>query len=138
MLAAAVGLRNIAGGMTSWREDKLAVERVERMTVPQVHELWTDEARRPQVLDVREDGEWDVGHIPGSVHEPYHDIHDIPDGIDPSRPAAVICGSGQRAAVAASLLQRYGAEHVIHVVEGGVPTWKRGGWPTEQPETARA
>src|SRR4051795_1694573 len=67
-LAAAVGLRNIAGylagGMTSWREDKLDVDRVERMTVPEVHELWTDDARRPQVLDVREHSEWDAGHIP--------------------------------------------------------------------------
>ena len=28
-----------------------------------------------QVLDVRERDEWDAGHIPGSVHTPYHDIH---------------------------------------------------------------
>ena len=141
-LAAAVGLRNIggylAGGMTSWREDKLDVDRVERMTVPEVHELWADEARRPQVLDVREDSEWNAGHIPGSVHQPYHDIHDIPDGIDPAQPVAVMCGSGQRAAVAASLLQRHGAKQVIHVVEGGMPKWTREGWPTEQPETAKA
>ena len=27
-----------------------------------------------QVLDVREQREWDAGHIPGSVHTPYHDI----------------------------------------------------------------
>ena len=33
----------------------------------------------------------------------------------------MICGSGQRAATAASLVQRYGAQHVIHVVDGGVP-----------------
>ena len=90
------------------------------------------------MLDVREDSEWDAGHIPGSVHQPYHDIGDIPDGIDPAQPVAVMCGSGQRAAVAASLLQRHGAKQVIHVVEGGVPKWKREGWPTEQPAAARA
>jgi rhodanese-related sulfurtransferase len=33
----------------------------------------------------------------------------------------VICASGQRAAVAASLVARAGAERVIHVVDGGVP-----------------
>ena len=141
-LAAAVGLRTIAGylagGMTSWREDKLPVDRVARMSVPEVHERWQDEHRRPQILDVREQDEWDAGHIPGSVHEPYHDIDDIPDGIDPGRPVAVMCGSGQRAAVAASLLKRHGANEVIHVVEGGVPLWTREGWPTEQPASARA
>ncbi len=84
-----------------------------------------------QVLDVRERDEWDAGHIPGSVFEPYHDIDGVPDGIDPARPVAVICGSGQRSAVAASLLKRYGVERPIHVVEGGVPLWKRCGWPVE-------
>ena len=139
-LAGAVGLRNIAGylagGMTSWREDKLDVDRVERMTVPELHDRWERDGDGLQVLDVREQSEWDDGYIPGSVHEPYHDIHGIPDGIDPAKPVAVICGSGQRSAVAASLLQRFGAEQVIHVVEGGVPLWKREGWPTEQPEKA--
>jgi len=137
-LAGAVGLRNIAGylagGMTSWREEKLDVERVERMTVPELHERWQRDADGLQILDVRERGEWDSGHIPGSVFEPYHDIADVPDGIDRSKPVAAICGSGQRSAVAASLLQRYGAEQVIHVVEGGVPLWKRQGWPIDQPQ----
>jgi rhodanese-related sulfurtransferase len=42
-----------------------------------------------------------------------------------------MCGSGQRAAVGASLLRRQGAREVIHVVEGGVPRWAREGWPIE-------
>ena len=45
--------------------------------------------------------------------------------IDPGRPIAVLCASGQRAATAASLLQRFGAEQVIHVAGGGVPAWGR-------------
>jgi hydroxyacylglutathione hydrolase len=35
----------------------------------------------------------------------------------------VICASGQRAGTAASLLQRHGADDVLHVVGGGVPRW---------------
>jgi rhodanese-related sulfurtransferase len=42
---------------------------------------------------------------------------------------AVICASGQRAAVGASLVQRYGGREVLHVVDGGVPAWARQGWP---------
>jgi rhodanese-related sulfurtransferase len=130
-LAGAVGLRTIggylAGGMTAWREERLEVAHVPRMTVPELHEQ-VDEV---QVLDVRERSEWDEGRIPGSVHIPYHDIDGIPEGIDGSRPIAAICGSGQRSAVAASLLQRAGAREVIHVVDGGVGTWARSGWPIE-------
>ncbi len=48
-------------------------------------------------------------------------------------PLAVICASGQRAAVAASLAQRHGAEDVWHVVDGGVGTWGRSGFELERP-----
>jgi rhodanese-related sulfurtransferase len=106
------------------------------MTVPELHERWQRDGDGIQVLDVRERSEWDSGYIPGSVHEPYHDIRDVPDGIDLTQPVAVICGSGQRSAVAASLLQAFGGRKVIHVVEGGVPLWTREGWPTELPERA--
>jgi rhodanese-related sulfurtransferase len=134
VLAASVGVTNVAGylagGMTSWREDQRAVGRTARMTVAELHERW-ERGDGPQVLDVRERDEWDRGRIPGSVHRPYHDIDAVPPGIDPDRPVAVICGSGQRSAVAASLLRREGAHEVIHVVEGGVPMWQRNGWPIE-------
>jgi hydroxyacylglutathione hydrolase len=133
-LAAAVGITNVAGildgGMTSWREERRGTDRVARMTVPELHERWTAEGI--QVLDVRDRGEWDAGHLPGSVFTPYHDIATIPDGIDPAAPVAVICGSGQRSAVGASLLQRHGARDVVHVVDGGVPGWAREGWPVER------
>jgi hydroxyacylglutathione hydrolase len=135
-LAGAVGLRNIggflAGGMTSWREDRLDVDGVERLTVPELHERWADGNGGLQVLDVREQGEWDAGHISGSLHVPYHDIRALPQELDPEASVAVICGSGQRSAVGASLLQRFGARDVIHVVDGGVPRWEREGWPVER------
>ena len=85
-----------------------------------------------QILDVRERSEWEAGHIPGSVIVPWHDIRELPDELDPSKPIAVVCASGQRAAVAASLLTRSGATNVIHVIDGGVPKWKRLGLPIEQ------
>jgi hydroxyacylglutathione hydrolase len=130
-LAAAVGVERVAGylhgGMTAWREERRDVERTPRITVDELH------ARRDelQVLDVRERDEYEEAHIPGSVLTPYHDLREIPDGIDPERPVAVICASGQRAAVGASLLRRHGAREVWHVVDGGVPAWRRAGYPVE-------
>jgi hydroxyacylglutathione hydrolase len=126
VLAASVAITRIAGylagGMTSWREERLPVERIERITVPELR----DRAEELQILDVREQSEWDAGHIPGSVHTPYHDIHAIPEGLDPGRPVAVICSSGQRSAPAASLLRRHGVREVLHVVDGGVPAYIEG------------
>jgi hydroxyacylglutathione hydrolase len=76
---------------------------------------------------VREQHEWDDGHVPGSVFLPWHDIDGIPSGLDPERPIAVICAAGGRAATAASLLEHHGARHVIHVIDGGVPALARRG-----------
>jgi len=137
-LAAAVGIRNIAGylagGMTSWREEKRPTRSVERIDVDELRE------RRDslQILDVREQSEWDAGHIPGSVFAPYHDLADLPDGIDPALPVAVICSSGQRSALGASVLQRRGVETVLHVADGGVGTWGKKGWPIESSESVGA
>jgi glyoxylase-like metal-dependent hydrolase (beta-lactamase superfamily II)/rhodanese-related sulfurtransferase len=132
-LAAAVGIGNLggflAGGMTSWRAEERDVDRIERIDVPALAARNGDGV---QILDVREQGEWDAGHIPGSVHMPYHDIHELPPGIDPGRPVATICASGQRSAVGASLLQRFGATEVLHVVNGGVGTWERLGHDVER------
>ncbi len=128
-LAAAVGVFRIAGylagGMTSWWEERLPTASIERITIPELHERIDD----LQVLDVRERDEWEAGHIPGSLYTPYHDLNDLPADLDPDRPVAVICASGQRAAVGASLIQRHGARAVLHVVDGGVPDWGRRGWP---------
>jgi rhodanese-related sulfurtransferase len=84
------------------------------------------------VLDVREQKEWDEARIPGSSHLPYHDIQDVPAWLDGERAIAVICASGQRSAVGASLLKAHGALEVIHVVDGGVPRWERLGFPIER------
>jgi rhodanese-related sulfurtransferase len=131
-LAVAVGIRRFAGflggGMTSWRQEKRPVERIDRLPLSELPERAGD----VQILDVRERSEWDEGHIPGSAFLPWHDIEAVPDGLDPGRPIAIVCASGQRAAVAASLVKRSGAEHVIHVIDGGVPAWAELGQPLER------
>lgn len=136
MLALAVGIRRLggylAGGMTEWRRERRPVADIERLDVERLPERARAE---PQLalLDVREREEYHEGFIPGSLFEPWHDIHDLPSGLDPERPVAVLCASGQRAAVASSLLQRFGARRVIHVVNGGVPKWGELGQPIERP-----
>ena len=124
-LAASVGVRGVAGflagGMTAWREERRPVARMERLAAEDLPgRLAADPGL--QVLDVRERREWDAGHLPGSVHTPYHAIDGVPQGIDPGLPVAVVCASGQRSGLGASLLLRAGAADVIHVVDGGVGT----------------
>ncbi|HEY7890584.1 MAG TPA: MBL fold metallo-hydrolase [Solirubrobacteraceae bacterium] len=131
-LACSVGITAIAGylagGMPSWHEKKRAIQQTERIDVKALRRRLDDEPHL-QVLDVRERDEWEACHIPGSVLCAYHDIDGIPVGIDARQPIAVICSSGQRSAVAASLLRRAGARRVVHVADGGVGTWGELGGP---------
>ena len=134
LLAQAVGLTRLGGflhgGMTSWREEGRPAARIERITLEQLKRRH-DEGEGIQILDVREPDEWAELHIPGSKLVPWHDIDAIPEGLEGSKPIATICGSGKRGGVAASLLRRFGAEHVIHVTDGGVPAWEALGGKVE-------
>ncbi|MEA2411275.1 MAG: hydroxyacylglutathione hydrolase [Thermoleophilaceae bacterium] len=133
-LATAVGIRKLggflAGGMTAWRAEDREIARIERLRADDLHAR-AEADPELQILDVRERDEWEDGHIPGSIHVPYHDLHELPDALDPARPVAAVCASGQRSAVAASMVARLGGTHVLHVVEGGVRTWRRAGHAIE-------
>jgi hydroxyacylglutathione hydrolase len=59
-------------------------------------------------------------------------VRAVPNGVDPAGAVAVICSSGQRSVVAASLLRRLGVQPVVHVADGGVGTWERQGNPIDR------
>lgn len=128
VLAQAVGMRKLGGylhgGMTAWRQDKLPTHAIQRVPVDELDAL-QQTTPHLQLLDVRAQPEYDAGHIPGSLLAPWHDLTRAPDGLDLAMPVAVICGSGQRAATAASLVACLGAKHVVHVTDGGVPKYGR-------------
>ena len=138
-LAVAIGMRRLAGflggGMTSWRQEQWPTDVVARVEADDLAARVLA-GERPQLLDVRDPGEWDAGHVEGSVLQTWHDITALPEGLDADEPILVICASGQRAATGASLLLRHGARHVAHVVNGGVPKLGRLGVPLEHAAAA--
>ena len=50
------------------------------------------------LLDVREDDEWDAGHVPGAVHIPLGELGARHTELGRDRPLFVICRSGNRSA----------------------------------------
>jgi hydroxyacylglutathione hydrolase len=55
-------------------------------------------------------------------------LRDVPDG---DRPLAVVCGSGYRSSVSASLLTCSGRTQVLNVL-GGMTAWNAAGYPTTE------
>jgi sulfur-carrier protein adenylyltransferase/sulfurtransferase len=102
------------------------------------------ESAEPVVVDVREQDEWDEGHIPGAVHVPRGHLESRIERLAPdtSRPVVVYCSAGNRSAFAAKTLAELGYEDVVSLA-GGFTDWKRNGFPVqlqaglEAPQRAR-
>ena len=90
------------------------------------------ESADPLLVDVREQSEWDEGHIPGAVHLPRGHLESRieREAPDPTRPIVVYCSAGNRSAFAAKTLGELGYEDVTSLA-GGFTDWKRNGFPIE-------
>jgi rhodanese-related sulfurtransferase len=91
-------------------------------------------AGEPFVLvDVREEGEFAAGHIPGAVHLGKGVIErDIEAKVpDPATPLVLYCGGGFRSALAADALQKMGYTNVTSM-DGGWRAWTEQGLPVEK------
>ena len=111
----------LEGGMAAWEQAGLPTDSFEMIDAPTLAERLRGDTR-PLVLDVRSDSEWDAGHIEGARHVHAGMIEQHLDEIPRDRPVAVICGSGFRASIAASLLKRHGLKDVSNVA-GGMTAW---------------
>ncbi|TML63193.1 MAG: MBL fold metallo-hydrolase [Actinobacteria bacterium] len=125
----AIGFRNlngfVAGGIAAWQAAGLKTESTPAIDPAELARRL--HARDVTVLDVREDDEWEEGHVEGSLHVPYHELRDgVPADLPRGEPLAVACSAGNRSSLAASLLRRAGLENVIHVTDGGVEDLLKG------------
>jgi hydroxyacylglutathione hydrolase len=100
------------GGMAAWHADGGPAEQTGLVTADRIGAC--------PVLDVRQAAEYVAGHVPGAVHV---ELGDLPARIQDAPPGAVVmCGHGERAMTAASLLQRAGHDGLA-VLAGGAPDW---------------
>ena len=109
-----------------------AKSRVKECTVDDVKQKLA-RGERFHLVDVREDSEWDAGHLPRAVHLGKGIIErDIETKI-PQKDDEIIlyCGGGFRSALAADNLQKMGYNNVISM-DGGYRGWKDAGLPVEK------
>jgi hydroxyacylglutathione hydrolase len=117
----------LAGGMSTWEAAGLPVRHLPVISVEEVREHLT--RRDPfVVLDVRQDAEWQAGHIPGAAHIEAGALAATSPAIASDRPIAVHCGHEQRAATALSVLERRGFTN-LHFISGGWGAWEKAALP---------
>jgi len=105
------------------------------VTAPLANVSVDDVAAMPQaeriVVDVRTDGEWAGGHVPGAIHIPLSELEGRMSELEAHRDVEIyaICQSGGRSARAADTLARSGFK--VHNVLGGTGAWVAAGHPVE-------
>jgi hydroxyacylglutathione hydrolase len=80
------------------------------------------------LLDIRTPEEWRTGHIPGAHHLELNYLQDHLQQLPHHHAIALLCRSGHRASLAASLLEKHGFTSVINV-RGGMQAWTQAGLP---------
>lgn len=118
----------LAGGMVAWRTSGRPSAVAAQLAAREAHRRLA--AGELDVLDVRQPAEWAAGHVAGAVFisgaEVPARLGEVPDGL----PLAVVCGSGYRSSVIASLLRARGRE-AVNIV-GGMEAWSAAGLPIER------
>ena len=118
----------LAGGVAAWAAGGGSPEAYPTTTIEALH-ADAMAGRNAYALDVREPYEWhEDGVVPGAIRIPLGDLPDRMASIPRDAPVTVMCRSGARASIAASLLDAAGVD-VRLVARGGAPDWPPAGTP---------
>ena len=115
-------------GIEAWYNEGFPIEHLDLLSI---HKLKArlEEDKDMLVLDVRGGDEWNRAHIDGSLHIYLGHLMKRLNRISKDQPLAIICNTGNRSSLGASMLYREGYKHV-HNVLGGMNAWKRAGYST--------
>lgn len=80
-----------------------------------------------QLVDVREDYEWEAGRIPGSRHVKLSSVNAVAATVDRDAPVVFVCRVGGRSTMAAHAFRRAGYD--AYSLAGGVLAWQGRGLP---------
>ena len=112
----------LEGGLDTWLKKGLKSQRIPHIAVSELQELFAKDAP-PTLIDVRNPREFAEVKIDGAINLPLNNI--IHKDFDPATitsETVVICKSGFRAGIAASLLGLHGCEN-LRILSGGMDAW---------------
>jgi hydroxyacylglutathione hydrolase len=126
---ALIGLDHVVGiagvqALDAWRRDGETFTNVPETGVAEVASRLR--AAHLTLIDVRHASEWAAGHIPDALHVPLSALPARIDSIPRDKPVVVHCQHGQRAIIAAGVLQAAGFKN-IECLRGGFAAWQAAG-----------
>lgn len=121
----------LEGGMFEWAKAGFASDHVPLLSAPELNRRITS-GNGLILLDVRSAGEFSAVHVAGALHIPAPELRTRHQELDPNRDIALVCSTGHRSSLAASLLKRQGFTRVWNVA-GGMTGFNAAGFAPECP-----
>jgi rhodanese-related sulfurtransferase len=78
------------------------------------------------VIDVRDQGEYKSGHVPGAINIPQKKLDKQIDKLDDAKGVVLYCINGRRTRLAEQTLIEHDVDNVFHL-EGGLMGWRKAG-----------
>jgi rhodanese-related sulfurtransferase len=116
----------LRGEMSSWSMKGFDTHRIDQVSAAGLHEMLTGES--PMILiDVRSRGEYQDNGIEGAVNIPAPDLRERYTELDPAMTNVLICSTGYRSSLGASILESRGFGSVVNV-SGGMSGYSAAGF----------
>jgi glyoxylase-like metal-dependent hydrolase (beta-lactamase superfamily II)/rhodanese-related sulfurtransferase len=119
------------GGMFAWSKEGLPIEHIYQIGAPELHEM-INKQRGLVLVDVRATGEFQINHIKGAMNIPAPELRWRSKELDKNKPVILICSTGHRSSLGASLLQQQGFSELYNVA-GGMTGYSAAGYAAECP-----
>jgi hydroxyacylglutathione hydrolase len=118
----------LVGSMHAWAAAGLVANHLRQLSATELHRMLSD-GEGLALADVRARGEYESEHISEAISIPVADLRTRHTEMDRSRPVALICSTGHRSSLGASILLQNGFEDVYNVA-GGMTGYLAAGLPT--------
>ena len=82
------------------------------------------------LVDVRSEGEWRGGRASNAIHIPLNELGQRMNRIPKGKPVVLLCASGMRSSMAATMLAKAGYASVYNF-SGGMGSWYAANLPTK-------
>jgi hydroxyacylglutathione hydrolase len=103
--------------MLSWNVAGFQAEHVTQLSSQELNQLMRSN-EKAIIVDVRAKQEFDALHIPGAINIPFPDMRKRHSELPKDSTIALVCGTGMRSSLAASILQRNEFKDVRNVAGG--------------------
>ena len=114
------------GGMFAWAVSGYGTRDVHQISAEDLHSMATGSSNIV-LLDVRAPKEYDDNHIEGAINIPAPDLRVRYKELDPDKHTILICSTGHRSSLGASILRRHGFKEVYNVA-GGMTGYSAAGY----------